>query len=81
MEVDYVTIKAEKICQFATKQEWINKAKSRLSGFEQDQKIVCVDQNHNCLTIGKDFRVAEEIESYPVVAYRLIRTSEEVERE
>ncbi len=81
MEVHFLTIKAEKICQFNSKNEWVNKAQSRLSGFPIEEKIVCVDRNHNCLTIGLDFRIAEEYGCYPVIAYRLIRTSEEFERQ
>ena len=71
-----ITIEADQITVFHDHLEWVNKAQSRLSGFRQDQKIICVDRNGNACTIGQDFRVAKENDLFPVTAYRLVRTSE-----
>ena len=71
-----ITVLAEEITNFHSKNEWINKASSRLAGFSMSEKIICVDQNNCVCTIGLDFRIAEEHILYPVTAFRLIRTSE-----
>ena len=71
-----VQFQAEEIAVFDTHQRWVNKASSQIGGYRSDQKIICLDKNGNCLTIGTDFRIADEKGLFPVKAYRLVRTSE-----
>jgi hypothetical protein len=71
-----VKVEGELLFVFRDFQHWVNKAQSRIGGFPMDEKIVCVDKNGHALTVGKDFRIAEENGLFPVSAYRLIRTSE-----
>lgn len=76
MEKLPICVNTELITTFHSFQEWVNKASSRLSGFGKEQRIVCIDKNGDCLTIGKDFMFADEKNLFPVNAYRLVRTSE-----
>lgn len=71
-----IEINTEPITTFHTFQEWVNKASSRLSGFNKQERIICVDKNGDCLTIGMDFMAADEHKLFPVTAHRLIRTSD-----
>lgn len=74
--MEEITLKAEFIFEFDNKQHWINKGQSRLSGFAPGEKIICIDATCRALTCGADFKAAEEIGSYPVKAYRLVRVIE-----
>lgn len=76
MEVEKIILEAEHITTFHTFDEWVNKASSRIGGFRKEQKIICFDVNGNTLTIGEDFMIARDKKSFPVKAYRLVRTSE-----
>lgn len=71
-----IELNAEYICTFNNINHWIAKAQSWLSGFDPAEKIVCFDQEGDCLTIGKDFQVAQVKGTFPVNVYRLIRVSE-----
>lgn len=77
MELLQFKIKGELITIFHDKQEWINKAQSRCSGFEPYQKLVYIDANGHSCNFGKHFSDAK----YPVTVYRLITTSENIENQ
>jgi hypothetical protein len=73
-----ITINAIYLFEFASKQEWINKAQSWFQNLELSaaEKTVCFDVHGNVLNVGADFSRADELETYPVKVYRLIRTTE-----
>lgn len=73
-----ITINAELITTFHTHSEWVNKASTTIGGFNRSEQILCIDKNGDCLTIGHDFTIAKEKDLFPVKAYRLIRTSEQI---
>lgn len=71
-----IAANAELITTFHSHHQWVQKASSRLGGYAQEQKILCLDVKGNTLTIGKDFAKARDNNLFPVKAYRMIRTSE-----
>ena len=71
------SIRAEYLFEFASKQQWINKAQSWFAPYlSKAEKTICLDKAGNVLTTGKDFADAEIIQTYPVKVYRLVRVSE-----
>lgn len=67
-----VTINAEFLCAFDNFQQWVNHAQSRLGGYTNRDKIVCVDQDGNVCNIGADFAQSRDLNRFPVLAYRLL---------
>lgn len=77
-------VQKEFLFLFNNYQEWVDKAQQFFEPYQNpetktitaDTRIICLDMNGNCLTTGKDFRIADERGNYPVKAYRLIRVSD-----
>ena len=66
-----MTIKpGEKLFQFASKQDWINKAQRiwRFHGVRAES-TVCVDQQGRICTIGLHFMAAERDNAYPIEVF------------
>ena len=79
--MEFITINGELITELASKQDWVNRVPRCLKRKTQADQFLFVDVNNNCLTIGEDFRVAEETASYPVRIYRLQRVAEAAAKE
>lgn len=69
----FLSVKGRLIGTLHSKQEWINRVPDILPRLPKHESLLFVDSNHNILTIGKDFAVAEENDSYPVRIYHLVR--------
>ena len=70
-----LSIKVEKMGQFDSKADWVHRAKMVFIHRRPDEEWKCFDKHGNHVHVGEDFRVAEELETYPVGIYRLIRTA------
>jgi len=71
-----IEIEAEYICTFENFQSWVNHAQTRLSGWTNRDKIVCVDMQLKVCNIGADFRHSDNINMFPVMAFRLVPSNE-----
>lgn len=70
---------AEEIIVFQTFSSWVNKANKYIGGLTKaGQKIICLDKNGKVCVNGADFKFAREKDLFPVTAYRLIKTNEEL---
>jgi hypothetical protein len=78
MEIVNIQVNAEYLCTFKSFIQWVNKSTSWIGGFSKYEKIVCLDKNGNTLTGGEDFQFADKNDLFPVKAYRLLRSSEEI---
>lgn len=76
--MEKITCNAELILILKSKQDWINKIPNYLPKKRTAEIRIFLDANDNCLSIGEDFQVAEEINSYPVRVYSLQRVAEYV---
>lgn len=80
-ETDNLSFKGTLIFQLESKADWIAKC----PGFIPEKKSraenwLWIDSNGNNLTIGEDFQAAEDLSTYPVKVYRLLRTSETLKK-
>lgn len=76
-EREQPSIKGDLLFTLASKQEWVNKVPRCLP--EKTTKAeawLWIDRYGNNMAIGEDFTAAEDLESYPVRVYRLIRAKE-----
>lgn len=74
-EIVIAGCKAEIIVVFDTFNQWVNKAGSRLGGFNKFRDvIVCLDKDGYCCHIGEDFMTARDNDRFPVTAYLLTRS-------
>lgn len=71
-----ITLNAEYLFEFLSKQQWIDKAQGWFASQGGGEKTVCIDANGNCLNVGLDFAAADNCQTFPVKVYRLVRTSE-----
>lgn len=72
-----VTIQVEMITSFGSFSNWVNKASDRLAGkYDKKERTICIDRNGLVLTCGEDFAKADKDGSFPVIAYRIIRSAE-----
>lgn len=80
MENKTVTIKvqAEYLTTFRNINDWVDKAFSEIGGYGDMQQVLCLDKNGNACHVGADFTAAKKADSFPVKAYRLIRTIETI---
>lgn len=62
----------EKLFEFRSKQEWINKA-SRIWRFHQviSENTICVDQLGRICNVGAHFMAAERDNAYPIEVFLL----------
>lgn len=60
----------EELFRFTSKAEWIAKAKSwfQNTGAKSDD-CICVDARGRICTSGKEFRRADEEQTYPIIVY------------
>lgn len=72
MQIETIQIQAEFLFQLESRHEWICKAPFNL---DSNEKYVWIDKNGNSFNFGIDFRIAEEIKSFPCKVYRLISIS------
>lgn len=70
----------EVVCDFATYQEWVCKARSWLGGisggglrYKKTEKVICRDTLGRECRIGADFMRADKEGTFPVTAYRRAR--------
>lgn len=75
-EIIPITINGTKIIELESKQDWINQIPKKLPLKKSEDEFLFVDKNGNLLTIGLDFRIAEEQQAYPVTVYLAQRTSD-----
>lgn len=78
MEIVNIQVNAEYLCTFKSFSQWVNKASSWIGRLPKNEKIVCLDKNGNTVTGGEDFQFADKNDLFPVKAYRLLRSSEEI---
>ncbi len=76
-EKDNLSFNGTLLFNLESKQDWINKC----PGFIPEKKSraelwLWLDNKGNTLTMGEDFEAAEELNTFPVRVYKLIRTSE-----
>lgn len=69
-------IKYEKLCDFTSFLQWVNKASSWIGGHGNLETIICLDKNGNACPTGKQFMYARDNDLFPVSAYRLIKNDE-----
>lgn len=76
--VEKITFNGELILTLTSKQDWINRVPKFLPPKSAAERLVWLDANGNCASIGEDFSAAEQKQSYPIKVYRLLRISESI---
>lgn len=71
-----IPIKAQLIATLNSYNDWFNTMPECLPERKETELRLYIDKNGNALSIGKDFRLAEENNTFPVSVYRLQRVSE-----
>jgi hypothetical protein len=75
MESILLKVNAERITEFRTFEEWVNKASSRLGHFsDRHHVLVCLDKEGNACLIGADFMRARDCNRFPVTAFLILRS-------
>jgi len=74
--VQKITFNGELLLTLTCKRDWINQVPNRLPKMSQSERLVFLDANGNCASIGLDFQAAEQKQSYPIKVYRMLRISE-----
>jgi len=74
--MEKITCNGELILTLNSKADWIKKVPNHLPEKRKAEQRIWLDKNGNCLAIGEDFMVAEEMDSYPVKVYSLRRVAE-----
>ena len=74
--VQKVTFNGDLLLTLNSKREWINRLPHCLPPMSQSEKLVFLDANGNCASIGLDFQAAEQKQSYPIKVYRMLRIHE-----
>lgn len=73
-------IKAELVLQLESKRQWIAQVPTRLPKKKYyNEQFLWLDSKGNNMVIGEDFHAAEELGTYPVKIYRLVRAAEALE--
>jgi len=71
-------IRAELICEFNSFQEWVNKASSRLGGYNKNYHVLlCLDKEGYACKMGADMQAAKDNDRFPVKAYFITRSFED----
>jgi len=76
--VEKVTFNGELILTLSSKRDWINRVPKHLPQMSRAERLVWLDINGNCASIGEDFSAAEQKMSYPIKVYRMLRISESI---
>ena len=76
MAIENIICKGRLIAVLESKQDWFRRVPGCLPQKRYAEQRLWVDSFGNALTIGNDFRVAEELGSYPVRVYSLQRVAE-----
>lgn len=71
-----IQCKGELILILKSKNDWLKKVPNHLPEKRRAEQRLFLDKYDNCLTIGEDFMVAEDIDSFPVKVYSLQRVAE-----
>jgi hypothetical protein len=71
-----VTFNGTIIAVIESKQDWVNRVPYCLPTKEPGEVWVWIDRNGNCLTLGRDFSATEAHGAFPVLVYRLFRSSD-----
>lgn len=75
MESILLKINAERITEFRTFDEWVNKASSRLGHLsDRHHVLICLDKEGNACHIGADFMKARDNNLFPVTAFLIQRS-------
>lgn len=75
--MEKLTINATPVLTINSKQDWINKVPNRLPVKTRGaERFLFVDKHGNVFETGLDFQIAEEINSYPCIVYKLMSVSE-----
>ena len=61
----------EKITEFRSHQEWVNKGNPRLAGYRASE-IVLFDSRGRVCKLGSHFQRAEKQGTYPITAYEVL---------
>ncbi len=71
-----IKVNADLVLVLKDKNDWIRKLPGQLPRENAAQLFLFVDSQDNCLTVGADFKAAEELHLFPVLVYRIQRPSE-----
>lgn len=78
MIINKIKVNGQLVGVFEDYNHLIAKYSSWLEGYPKNEKIICIDTSGNICNDGADFIFARNNELFPVEAYRLIRSSEEI---
>lgn len=71
-----ILLNAEAVTVFRSFNEWVNKAASRIGGYDKDRfHLLCIDNDGNVCMNGADFREAAMKDRFPVTAYLIQRSN------
>lgn len=71
--METIEVKGELLFELANKQEWIRKVPGILpEKTRMGEQWLWINKNGNVFECGKDFAIAEELDTYPCKVYRLI---------
>ncbi len=75
-----LTINAEFLFEFTSKEDWIINAQGKFIKFKAEDysfhPTICLDTNNNVCHIGSDFSMAQNTNTYPVKVYALQRVAD-----
>jgi len=66
-----ITLNATEVTQFTSVEDWVNRAQRVFSGFTNRHKLVCIDTQGYCCSIGADFHESRDQNRFPVTVYLL----------
>jgi hypothetical protein len=79
--IEKPSFNGELILTLESKSDWIRKVPNHLPEKNYyNEHFIWIDANGNTLSMGIDFALAEEMNSYPVKVYRHIRVKQAYER-
>lgn len=73
MSLTQITVKGEFLFQIDSKEGWNKIIAERKLCKKRGDKLLWVDKNGNCATLGQDFMAAKRKDTYPISVYRLQR--------
>lgn len=73
MATTEITVKGEFLFEIDSKQGWNKVIAEGIHCKKRGDKLLWVDKNGNCATLGQDFMAAKRKETYPIRVYRLQR--------
>jgi hypothetical protein len=68
----FIAVKGKLVGTLKSKRDWVNRVPDILPKLPRWEILLFVDVNSNILRIGKDFKIAEDNDAYPVRIYHLV---------